>query len=447
MSSVDMINSTSVQEVVRGGHKVDLYYMDKANLFIQERGTLANTKFKQAFISLNSSTNQFIFSPDQGLTDVIAVMNLDSANASNLVNYALQKGWGYDFISQIAVRYGGSSQYFWTGEQMLLQNMMDMQDAVSRDFLYQLGGEALYGINPNSNPAGQNDFASDNNWAYIYINLPHNSPNGNGGKPSPLPTELLRQPVLVQLTLKDVNTCFSANSTATSQRAPGNVLKTAFFQVRQVRMINSSDLITAHHDVNSISYTLPLKYFAQQEYQIQFPEASLSNKQVNLTGFRNGGVRSILLWLTNNDDIQPAGGAGPRVYNPNNWYNPQYVVMSVNGEIFYDAEAESSLLLDLVDNKQPNRVAMTKTALLGGSLIPVPNGFTSQYVKMDFAQAHDAVFGNSMLIKGKAITNSIVNLKFSTPAGVVSATGWTLHAVYLYNSSLVFAGGNCEYTF
>jgi hypothetical protein len=81
-----------------------------------------------------------------------------------------------------------------------------------------------------------------------------------------------------------------------------------------------------------------------------------------------------------------------------------------------------------------------------GVLVPAVGGATSEYVKVDFSQVNDAVFGVNMLVSGRSITNSIVNLQFNTPA-YVSASSWTLHALYLYNSSLVFAGGNCEYVF
>jgi hypothetical protein len=56
-----------------------------------------------------------------------------------------------------------------------------------------------------------------------------------------------------------------------------------------------------------------------------------------------------------------------------------------------------------------------------------------------------------MLIGGKSITNSIVNLAFTVPTNAISSlvdnAGYVLHAMYVYNSSLVFAGGNCEYVF
>jgi len=463
--NLNQVSSMSVQELVRDGQHHDLYYYDSSNMFTQSRPTLTNNKFIQNFVSPNSGVNQLIFSPDQGMSDVIVGFELQSGPdvAAPYVNYALARGWGYSMIRQIAVRYGGSSQYFWSGGQMLMENVIDMQDAVSRDALYRYGGDALMGINPIT--AGSNDFAIRGAQAQCYINLPHNTPNGDGLKMNPLPTELLRQPVLVQVEMEDTRVVFSGNATAgtTPIAVPNGPLSNAYFQVKQVRMINSEDLLTSHHEPSKISYTLPLKYFAQQEYTLQLPSSvvsgSTANKTtVNLTGFRNGGVRTIVLWLTNSADTPSLGTLSTstcRVYNPAQWYLPENNTISINGEIFYTNRGKASLLLDLVNNKQPNELSTTEYVVSAGptypvgNLLPAQGGATSQYLKCDFSQVNDAVFGVNMLVSGKSITNSIVNYEFSIPANATAlpSNSWVLHALYLYNSSLVFAGGNCEYVF
>lgn len=445
--NLNQISALSVQELVRDGEHHDLYYYDHSNMFTQSRPTLQNTKFIQSFVSYNSGVNQLIFSPDQGLSDIIVGFRLlkQGEAGADYTHYALNRGWGYSFIKQVAVRYGGSSQYFWSGEQMLMENVVDMQDAVSRDTLFDFGGQACMGTNPLT---GANDF-SVAPVAYVYLNLPHSTPNGDGLKMAPLPSELLRQPVLVQVELNPAVQCFSSDATAPNQVLPFNPVADAYFQCRQVRMINSEDLLTAHHEPSKIAYTLPLKYFAQQEYVLAVPEnASPNSNTVNLTGFRNGSVRSILLWLVNKNDVPVAGAStGARAYNPFNWYCPEDITLSINGEIYYRSKYKSSLLLDLCDNKQPNRLAETKIVANGaGALLPVAGGFTGEYVKCDFSQVSDAVYGINMLVAGKSITNSIVNLQFSTPP-YITGGNWELHAVYLYNSSLVFAGGNAEYVF
>jgi hypothetical protein len=452
--NLNQVSALSVQELVRDGSPHDIYYYDSSNMFVQARPTLTNNKFIQNFVSLSSGVNQLIFSPDQGLSDVICGFILNTTSSTPYINYSLAKGWGYSLINQVAVRYGGSSQYFWSGGQMLMENVIEMNDAVSRDALYRYGGNACMGTNPLTS---SNDFSRPQQ-ANVYINLPHNSPNSDGAKPNPLPTELLRQPVLVQVSLNNATDIFSSNADAGSTpiNVAGGVIRQAFFQVRQVRMINSDDLLTAHHDPSKISYTLPLKAFYQQEYTLLLPDQSeRPDNTVNLTGFRNGGVRSIILWLTNKANY-PAPYSlninGGRNYNPAIWYAPENITLSINGEIFYTTQGNGSLLFDLVSNKQPLELATTFYNTSGsGATVPSTGGATSQYVKVDFAQCHEAVFGTNMLIGGKSITNSIVNLAFTVPTNTISLlgdpNGFELHAMYVYNSSLVFAGGNCEYVF
>jgi len=460
--NLNQVSALSVQELVRDGAPHDIYYYDSSNMFVQARPTLSNNKFQQQFVSPSNGVNQLIFSPDQGLTDVMCgfVLNTGAAVAGGYVNYALPLGWGYALIDQVAVRYGGSSQYFWSGEQMLMENVIEMNDAVSRDALYKYGGQACMGVNPLAPFNLSNDFLQPQE-AYVYINLPHNSPNSDGAKPNPLPSELLRQPVLVQVSLNDIRSIFSANTTAgATPIAVSPIINKAYFQVKQVRMINSDDLLTAHHDPAKISYTLPLKAFYQQEYTISLQDQTAApSNNVNLTGFRNGGVRSIVMWLTNDSETPnlsvTTGGA--RLYNPNKWYLPQNITLSINGEIFYTTTGAASLLFDLVCNKQPPELNVSSYSVSTvnpvGSLVPSTGGVLSRYVKADFSQCHESVFGTNMLIGGKSITNSIVNLQFnvpySAPAGAAAnwQTSWRLHAMYVYNSSLVFAGGNCEYVF
>jgi hypothetical protein len=213
-------------------------------------------------------------------------------------------------------------------------------------------------------------------------------------------------------------------------------------------MINSSDLLTATQNPMDITYTYPLKYFAQTESVTNLPNIDniATPQNVSLTGFRNGQVRSILLYLQNKADTPSVATANNKIYNANTWFAPQNVELSINGEIYYVSKWGSSLLIDLVNNKQPNRLATAPVQLNSGgtALQFVSGGFTSQYIKVDFSQHNDPITENSLLVAGRTISNSIVNLSFTVPS---TGSGWLLKAVYLYNSSLVFAGGNCEFTF
>ena len=74
-------------------------------------------------------------------------------------------------------------------------------------------------------------------------------------------------------------------------------------------------LLTNEEDPNKITYVYPLKYFQQQVVSTLLQSGN--QDQVNITGFRNGSVRSIILWCQR-DDATPAPFQTPRLFNDNN---------------------------------------------------------------------------------------------------------------------------------
>jgi len=95
---------------------------------------------------------------------------------------ALPNGWGYSLVNRVSVRYGSSAQYFWTGQQLLLENLYDAENSDKRDQILALGGSAT---TTSSTPS----IATGGQVAYLYLKLPHNSIRAEG-KPLPFPSDL-----------------------------------------------------------------------------------------------------------------------------------------------------------------------------------------------------------------------------------------------------------------
>ena len=66
------------------------------------------------------------------------------------------------------------------------------------------------------------------------------------------------------------------------------------------------------------------------------------------------------------------------------------------------------------------------------------------YVKCDFAQVSVPWDRESLLVHGKPILNAIVNFQFRAPT---ASTSYVLHAMYIYNASLLCSRGSAEYIF
>jgi hypothetical protein len=67
----------------------------------------------------------------------------------------------------------------------------------------------------------------------------------------------------------------------------------------------------------------------------------------------------------------------------------------------------------------------------------------SQWLDCPFAQVNLPYDKETKLLHGKPILNAVVNLTLTTPTN----SAYTLHAMYLYNASLLCSRGSAEYIF
>jgi len=409
----------SVQASIRPGEMVDLYYPGETTLTKQAYPSVVNTRFVQNFTQLGAGSSQFVVSPNGGISDII-LQFLTPAGAYTTL--ALSQGWGYSLINRLSVRYGSSAQYFWSGPQMFLQNMLDCENGPKADAVSNLGGNSLVGA------------ACASSQAYVYLKLPHNSIRASG-KPLPFPSDLLVQPIVITVELFALNDVL-INQAALAPATGFPALQSAQLQVKQEMLTDSSDLLARRVDMNSHALTFPLPYFCQQEVTIPVTsDGGNSQQSVNLTGFRAGEVKSIILWLT-----PAASTPGSGAYNPLSWPLMSGVTLTYNGEVFSRFDGGSSQLWNIsADQKSASYNQRTQT--------PGSVAFTvapSYWVEAPFAQVMIPTDRDATLVHGKPILNAVVNLTFTCP---VASASFVLHAMYLYNSSLLCSRGSSEYIF
>ena len=408
----------NVQNSIRPGEMFDSFYYGDTNSEKQAYPCIVNNKFIQQFTNLGAGTSQFIVSPYQGISDFVVYMKMPTVTATG---YGLPTGWGYSMIRQVSVRYGSSAQFFFSGEQIYLQNIVDCEDSVKRDQLVSLGGNAT------TSTSGAE--------AYLYLNLPHNSPRADG-KPLPFPSDLLVQPIVITIELNNPNSVFIDMDGSSPSGSLPTTLAEASLQVKQEMMSDSADLLARRVDMNSHAYTFPLKYFPQQEVQINCGLGSVTASapiSVNLTGFRAGEVQKILLWLTNTANTTENGS--------HYWDQIKNVQLTYNGEIFFKATSSASQIWNLVCDTKEAGANIDQQDGSGGF-----ENALSTYVDIPFAQVNVPYDKEIKLLHGKPILNAVVNISFTTPS-VLSGDSWTLHAVYLYNASLLCSRGSSEYIF
>lgn len=422
--------ATSVQDMSRPGEEIDLFYYDGETAKKQAFPTTVNTKYVQAFANLTGGSSVFTIPPNMGVQDIVVsmVMPALSGTSGQLAALELPKAWGYAAIRQVSFRYGGSSQYFLTGDQLFQNALRAQTSRTSMDDLASLGGNYASGT---ALAAAQ--------YANVVLTLPHNIPSGVG-KAHPLPSDLLTQQIQVTLELNPIASIFGISAGAPSGTAAviPAALSSAQFQVQQVLLNNAGDALARRVDMASNAYAFPCE-FVQQVQRIPLA-AGTSPQSVVLTGFRSGEVKAIHCWLSRGVDLSGANYGG--VYNPFNWVLPQAVVMSYAGDIYARYENQISPLMNLINgNKAPafdNNVAVDGGSSFSGS------SALAQWVELPFAQTLVDEDSHYTLVHGKPITNGIVNLQVTPPS---SRSDWVLNVSYIYNTTLLFSQGTADYVF
>jgi len=421
---------SSIQEKMRLGEVVDCYYYGTKTLEKQAIPTVQDTRFFQALNNLQAGSSTFIISPDQGVSDVILGVKLQDVNSrgSGTNGYgalAVSRGWAYQLINKISVRYGGSSQYFWTGAQVLVENMRECTSPSTRDDLMALGGVEM---------KTAADFAGDNLYAYVVLNLPHSSPNGGLEKPNPLPSELLNQPIVITVELNPIASIFKSDDGVVAPATAPITLQDGWFQVRQVHAHDAGALM--HPMGHGAGYSFPLKAFYQNEIAVPL-KSTAESQPITLTGFRAGDVRSIFFWIEDRNDK----------LNPYNWVMPRDVRLTYNGTVYQNYKGTSSQIWDLMACETPSNFNNSKLIAEGAGF-----GFTSvpvrtNWVNLPFSQIYEQLSASHLMVRGKMIENAVVNLDLALPVAAGYTGDYVLHAVYSYNALLFQSAGSSEYIF
>lgn len=251
--------SESVQAMVRPGKMQDLYYIDEDEARKQAFPCIANTRYLQQFSNLSSGSSTFLIPPANGVQHICIVLKYSAAQlqamstGGTVAGFGLGRGWGYSAISRVSVRYGGSSQFFFSGQQILARALRQMPNGSARDALLQLGGNAVLSTA---------DYANDQ-VALIYVALPHQIPSSLGDTDHALPTDLLTSQIQITCELNPSAAFWSVNTPATAATLPSG-FDNAYFQVQQLQFDSQDSSLARRIDMNTHAYAMPLPSFDQQ---------------------------------------------------------------------------------------------------------------------------------------------------------------------------------------
>lgn len=332
-------------------------------------------------------------------------------------------------IKQISYRYGGSSTFFLTKQQILQMSLRQTPNSGARDDLMTLGGSAVAG-----GAAAQGGFATPQR-AYVWLPLPHCVPSASGKLP-PIPSDLLTQQILVTIELEPVASIFSVAAGAAG--TPASQLSFGEFGCQQVMLQNQGDALARREDMTVRSLSYPLINFAQQE--VILPLNNAVSQSVTLTGFRSGECTSLQMWI---EDTSNSTGA---IKNPFEWYAPENVQALYAGQVFARFDRGSGALWNLVNGRQSSAVNEVLVTDAGGGACAVTTPYLAQWLEVPFAQTYVNDTAHSMYTAGLPITNGLINLEFDLPTNLPPSATLRLHVVYLYNGIISFSQGTAEFT-
>jgi len=418
--------SESIMHAITPGDCKDTYYPGKENSDLQCFPALQDNRFYVSLPSLNQgATNTLIYNPGQGLSDIVLTATLPPASASvTYAGWAFPRGWLPLMVDQVALRVGGSSLYYFTGDQIFVDTLTDCEDGAKKQAVLDLGGSELLGVG---------DFAAGSLSlsASMYLKMPFNTISALQ-KTLPLPTDLLSQPVQILITWKR----FSDVALWNGVGAPNYALLCTQFasaqaNFRQTTMQSSEHLLARRENMNEKALTYPLRYFTQTAFRTNVTQTGGAVSQINLTGFRFGSVKYIDIWA------RPVGGNGW------NFAPIQQLRLLINGQVFYDAQQSNNIMWSLCDRKTPAQVSTTALTVAPGGSGVVATPSVASWVPISFAQLSEPSAYDNDVTLGYPIANSVINLQVQFPTdGTYEVT-----ASYHYASALMFSKGTAEYVF
>ena len=277
------------------------------------------------------------------------------------------------------------------------------------------------------------DFAVDQ---YAYIPISVFATPSTDGIALPLPADLLSQQVQITVQLKPAAAFWIANTNPgglPGPAAPPAAFDTAFFQAEQLCMEDRAMSLANRVDMDSHSYNMAAVAFDQQALRIPLA-AGGAQQQVSLTGFRSGEVTKIQMWLTKDSDA----------LNPGRWYVPKAVTALYAGTIFANYTSGSSRIWNLIDGTAPAAVNQSVLSLAAGGGGPLTSaGALSEWCELPFSQPTGRDFEADVLTHGAEVRNGLINLQITPP----DASAYTLNVTYVYNSTLSFSRGSCDFVF
>jgi hypothetical protein len=416
-----MASASLALDAVKSG-AVDLYYAEPSNSLAQDVPVLTDSRFVQNFQNLASGTQVFTIPPGQGITNVIlcagySAATLQALYASYGVNWALPKGFLYSAIDRVSWRVAGSSEYYLTGQQLLLRNLRMVRTQPQADALLNLGGNEV---------KAAADYTVDQ-LGYVPLSF-WKSPSTDGYE-VPLNSDLLGSQIQIRVYLKSPKDFWASINAGTG--APPTQFDTGFFQMEALTMMNRAQSLAVKEDMSKDTYVAPLRAFEQQVLTAQIPTGWARQQQVTLTGFMSGEIRGVVCWLVDN--------ALTNANSETNVVAPKEVRVAYSGLVYASYENGVSQIFNLMDSSKPSIFNTNLLTNNGATWSSAP--VLGSYAYLPFAQPTASDFEAQILTRGLSVQNGALQFFLTVPD---NTKAYTFYCSPVLNGAVAYSRGSAQ---
>lgn len=396
----------------------DIYYYGSKTMKKQKIATMQRTNFIQNLASLQGGQSVITLSPAEGMSHVIIGLQLPAAAPGPVgpvyTGCALPRAWAYSAIDFVQWRYGSSSLFQKSGQQLLIETVATAGSQSEANALLNLAGAAQTGA------AG--DFTGNKLYAYAVIPLPHCGAQSGSETPNPFPSELLSAPIVITVALKNPAAIFATTGSAF---ALPSAWANAYLQVRQINAVDRGQLMKMDS-----TYAFPCTFF-QQANSVSLSSSEVS-QEVVLTGFRSGSCKGVHVWVVDTSDTA----------NPNAFVDVRDLELSYAGNVIHKYNGVSADILDTLYTDVPSYIDNPSLAVVGGAW--TSTDAVSSWVHFPLQQRFEQLSAEFTEVSGMGISNGVMNLRLTTPT---AKNSYRLYYVPYYSSAIVMHQGQAEYFF
>jgi len=403
------------ESVLVAAQEYDNLYQSASNTMKSASRVVSAQTYRIDLPNKNMGTTSVIDLPQgQMLSTVGMAFKLDKSATYWAATTNLRQGWGFDAIDYIEYAFAGSEKLVLSGQHMLQKHMADCESSGKRSALISLAGEVV---------TGTGVVLTEDPVAYVNLYLPFS--NVNSSRVIPFDSSLLSRPVRITIRLAQRSSFYAPTvpSTAIVVGAQ-SAFSDSYLLVKTGTLKDDSDSIRDMVGMlGSSQYTYGYQYPLQFQSSEEFAgKTSATDKcSVRITGFQNGSVGSLDLWLelVQYNDAISGGGTVRRCVD--SLLNRHQMMKMKNIEVFYAGQQvwtspdDIDLLMSLSEYPVNNAFDTAIQHSINSVSPTAATASKSYWYHVQFSQFNETFFSN-LVQSGVNFTNNTVEIRFNTPS-------------------------------